>query len=234
MRRNRIRWGVGAACGTALFLVGLIGFAHTPAGRPMLSTVGRLFRGKACPLGYDRAATPEARESQRAQFAALHRGPARAVGKPALGFDLDHASRTTVASSLKARGVDCRAASAVADLVCENVSGQALPEEFRVNATRDMWFNFGRNDKLISVVAVSRATTAPQASAAFRDVCHTIGRRAGPTTHTSGYADAQWLNAGSLHQATNEFAFTDYFASARATNMGKDFLLIEEYRSLVN
>ena len=234
MRRNLVRRGVGVIGGSALFLVGLIGFAHTPTGRPLLGAVGRAFGGKSCPLGYDRAANPRGRERERVRFASVHRGQARADSRPALGFALDHTSPAEIASFMKSRGITCRASTAVADLICENVSGQALPEGFRAQTVRDLWFTFGIDKQLITVVAVSRSATAPQASAAFTDVTGAIASQAGPATRTIGESDAQSLGAGSLRQASSEFAFADYYARTRATNMGKDFLLTEEYRSLPN
>ena len=40
------------------------------------------------------------------------------------------------------------------------------------------------------------------------------------------------ISGGSLKQASAEYRFRDYYALARATNMGQGFALTEEYRSL--
>lgn len=234
MRRKHVRNAVGVVGGSALFLVGLIGFAHTPAGRPLLGAMGVVFRGKACPLGYDRTASPQAREQARIRFAASHRGQVRAESRPALGFVLDHTSRAEVLSFMSSHGITCRTSTPAADLICENVSSQTLPDGLKANQIRDLLFNFGIQNQLISLVAMSRNETAPQVSAAFTEVTGVIGRRAGPPTHINGPGDPQSLGAGTLRQASREFAFADYYACARATNMGKDFLLTEEYRSLPN
>lgn len=233
MRRHLVRRGIALTGGGILFLVGVIGFAHTPAGRPMLGAMGRMFRGgKACPLGYDRAASPQMREQGRARFAATHRGQDVAAGKPALGFVLDRTTKADVLSFMTAHGITCLTGTTTADVVCEKVASDVLPSEFRANPTRDLWFNFGVQNQLISLVAVSRDAAAPEISAALAQVTGTLERQAGPVTRTTGGADARSLAAGSLRQATKEFAYADYYARARATNMGQDFLLTEEYRSL--
>ncbi len=238
MSRKRVHNAVGKIIGlvggAGLLVVGLIGFAHTATGKPLLGMMGQAFRGKACPLGYDRAATPLAREQARVRFAAAHRGEARADSRPALGFELDRTSRTEVLSFMKSHGIACRASTTVADLICDKVPGQALAEEFKTNQSKDLWFNFGIQNQLVSVVAISRDTTAPHVSAAFAQVTDVIASRAGPATRSSGLGDAESLGAGALRQASREFAFADYYARARATNMGSDFMLTEEYRSLPN
>ncbi|MES1204482.1 MAG: hypothetical protein ABUS79_00970 [Pseudomonadota bacterium] len=232
MNRKRVLRAGGWIAGSALFLTALMGFAHTPAGRPLLGALGRAFRGSACPLGYDRAPSPQARERARLGFAATHRGPAPAAGRPALGFELDRTTLIEVRSFMASRGITCREATAAADLVCVNVPGRLLPAAFHAQASRDLWFNFGTAHELTSVVAVSRSTTARQISAAFAGVTGTIAAQAGRPTRARGAADAASLGAGALRQASNEFAYADYYACARATNMGADFLLTEEYRSL--
>ncbi len=234
MRRGSLRNAALLIGGSALFLVGLIGFAHTRAGRPLLAVVGRAFRGGSCPLGYDRAASAVTREQDRIRFAAAHRGSVRADVRPALGFDLDRTSRGQVLAFMTDRGITCRQATTVADLVCENVPNQVLGNNFSASQSRDLWFNFGIKNQLISLVAVSREATAPQVSAALAEVTGVIRRQAGPATRTSGGGDAQSMGAGLLRQASSEFAFANYYACARATNMGQDFMLTEEYRSLPN
>jgi hypothetical protein len=121
-----------------------------------------------------------------------------------------------------------------ADVVCESVPGQILHVESSASRALDLWFNFGIKNQLISLVALSREAAAPQISAALAEVTSVIRRKAGPPVRTTGGGDAHTLGAGLLRQASSEFAFADYYACARATNMGKDFMLTEEYRSLAN
>jgi len=234
MTRRPVLKSVGVVSGCVVLLIGVIGFAHTPAGRPLLGAMGRAFRKGACPLGYDRAATPQAREQMRASFARSHRGQLVAESRPALGFELDRTSRAEVLSFMAARGVTCQPATAMADLICPAVPGGVLAADFQLGRSLELWFNFGTGDKLIAVIATSREADARQISAAFSKVTDKLAREAGPATKVSGKGDAPSLAAGTLRQASSEFAFADYYALARATNMGRDFMLTEEYRSLPN
>lgn len=232
-----IRKSLVAGAGIVVLLVGLIGLAHTPAGRPLLGALARGFRGGTCPLGYDRAATPLAREQARQRFAATHRGLERAEGRPALGFALDQTSRADVVALMTAQGISCRPSAAIADLVCENVPDASLAAKSSTDASsrkRDLWFTFGARDKLIAVTALSRDVTAQQATAAFVHATGVVTRRAGPARKATGQPRPEVLAAGTLAQLSSEFAFADYYATARVTNMGKDYLLTEEYRSLPN
>ena len=45
-------------------------------------------------------------------------------------------------------------------------------------------------------------------------------------------SDPRVLTQGALRQASAEFRFRDYYALARATNLGQSFVLTEEYRAL--
>ncbi|MEP6654697.1 MAG: hypothetical protein ABJA82_15145 [Myxococcales bacterium] len=233
-----IRKSLVAGAGIVVFLVGLIALAHTPAGRPLLGALARGFRGGACPLGYDRAATPLAREQARQRFAATHRGLERAEGRPALGFALDQTSRADVVALMAAHGISCRPSTAIADLICEQVPDATLAAKSSTtddqSRKRDLWFTFGASEKLIAVTALSRDVTAQQATAAFVHATGVVTRRAGPALKAAGQPRPEVLAAGTLAQLSSEFAFADYYATTRVTNMGKDYLLTEEYRSLPN
>jgi hypothetical protein len=218
----------------ALFVV-VMGFAHTRAGRPLLALLGRtLLGGKTCPLGYDQAASPAAREATRARFAAAHRGDVAAASRPALGFALDRTSPDEVSAFMAGHRVACRRSTGMADLICDGVPSDALPAELGAAPPREVWFNFGADRRLISVVAVSQAPAAVPIGAAFTGATAAVARGAGPPAKVDGDPAGSWLMAGLLRQASAEFRFSDYYASARATNMGGRFVLTEEYRSLPN
>jgi hypothetical protein len=63
-------------------------------------------------------------------------------------------------------------------------------------------------------------------------VAERVTREAGHAAASSG--DPSRLASGTLYQATAEYRFSNYFAVARATNMGPGtgYVLTEEYRSL--
>jgi len=218
--------------GLLLSFVGVIGFAHTRAGRPLLALLGRAVHPGACPLGYDRQATPLQREQAAARWASTHRGTAPAAARPALGFALGQTRRADVVSAMAAHGIDC-GPGAAADLVCRQVPTTALPGAVG-RLARELWLTFGARGQLLSLVALSRAEGAGAISDAFSDVTAQVARAAGPPTSRAGEGGAAYLAAGALHQSSAEFRYANYYALARATNMGNGYLLTEEYRTLAD
>jgi len=217
-----------ASCALA---VGVVGLAHTSAGRPLFGAILRVAHG-GCPFGYDRALSPAERERAQLNFAITHRGERRARSRPALGFQLDRTTRDEVVARLAARGVACKSGTGMSDLTCDSVPSQALP-----NATgpaRNLWFTFGVRQELLSVVALSRANEADIISETFIATRGALDDQAGAVTKTEGNSDPRALTQGALRQASAEFRFRDYYALTRATNLGQSFVLTEEYRSLPN
>jgi len=224
---------LAAALTLLVLFVGVMGFAHTAAGRPLLAVMGRMFRGGSCPLGYDKKVTPAQRQLAAARFTATHRGTLPAAARPALGFTLGQTRRAEVVATLAARGVAC-AQGTSADLVCLRVPSESLPPAPPGTPPRELWFTFGARDQLLSVVALSREADPRAISDAFGAVTAWVGAQAGPATARAGEGSAAFLAAGALRQASAEFRFSNYYALARATNMGKDYLLTEEYRALID
>jgi hypothetical protein len=219
--------------GSAALLVGLAGFAHTSVGQPWLVAVARMAHG-GCPFGYDKPMSPEQRERARANFAAKHRGERPATSRPALGFTLDHTTRSEIALHFAVRGISCAPGKGLSDLTCNGVPSSALLGTATPAPSRNLWLTFGTRQQLLSVVAVSRAPQPEAISAAFVALRTEVDHDAGAATATHGNADPRALAQGALHQASAEFRFTDYYALQRATNLSKDFVLTEEYRSLAD
>lgn len=236
MERSRVRAAVKALAvlGSVLVaLTALVGFAHTRAGRPLLAAMGAVLGkgGPRCPLGYDQGATPEQKEARRARFAATHRGVERARLRPALGFTLDGTTRDDVVAWARRHALTCSPGrSAAADLSCADVPPSALPDGTVGVANTTLWFSFGPGDRLVSVLRVAEAPTAPPVESAFAATVDALEREVGATTTRSG--DVDEIVRGALYQASAEVRCRDYYAVARATNVGHGFALTEEFRSL--
>lgn len=221
--------------GTTAFALGLIAFAHTPAARPLLAAIGRLPGGHAgCPLGYDRPATGAQRERIRRNLSANLRGARPAARRPALVFDLDLTREADVVAFMKGRGIACHPGSGMADLVCDGVPGRVLGSREVAGVDRNLWFTFGDGHRLVSLVAVSKTSAPGPISDGYQAATREIAERVGQPSTVSGDADSSFLSGGALRQASAEFRFSNYYASARATNLGNGFLLTEEYRALVD
>ena len=225
---------VGSLAGLLVALTAVIGFAHTRPGRPLLAWLGKTtgfgVKSGGCPLGYDRAATPQQREAQRAHFAASHGGTERAARRPALGFTLDHTTRDDVTAWAKTHGVACAAGTGPADLSCDDVPDALVPGAFRGVGHQSVWFTFGAQDRLVSVITVAQASSPDPVEATFAAITRDLDRETGAASHGDTSADA--ITKGLLYQASAEYRFRDYYAVMRATNVGQGFALTEEYRSL--
>ncbi|MEO7329302.1 MAG: hypothetical protein ABI193_12030 [Minicystis sp.] len=117
-----------------LSCTGVMGFAHTKAGRPLLALMGHGAAKDGCPFGYDVAASPEQKEAARQRFAASHAGASRASQRPALGFTLDGTTREEVRAWASSRGITCKVPRSGPDLDCADVPSSALPEAFHMLA----------------------------------------------------------------------------------------------------
>src|SRR4051812_38329124 len=100
MRRALARTLLIAAAATGA-ASGAVAFAHTATGSAITRGVVRMAQG-GCPFGYDRPMSSEQRERANAQFAAKHRGEARASNRPSLGFTLDQTTRAQVLQHMSA------------------------------------------------------------------------------------------------------------------------------------
>ena len=231
-----VRRALGSTLGVVVLGTALMGFAHTPPGRPLLQWMGLsmkgMGKGAGCPLGYDVKASPEQREAARQGFAAAHRGAEPARARPSLGFTLDGTTREQVLAWAGSHGVKCTEPRAGADLECAQVPASLLGNPGRQVAIRDLWLTFGGNGTLISAIAISRAPEAALISTTFAAVNDTLAQQAGPPTRKDPDSSAGFLTQGALRQASAEYRFQDFYALMRATNMGDGFVLTEEYRSL--
>lgn len=228
MKRALARASIIAAGATAL-VAGAVAF--TPTGGAIARGLVRMAHG-GCPFGYDRAPTAAERERARLHFAATHRGERRAPSRPALGFTLDHTTRAQVVAAMSARGVHCSAGRGLSDLTCAHVPGTALAGSAPASLDRTLWFTFGTRDQLLSLISVSRDTSAQSVSNAFVNVQRTLNLEAGTATSSTGSADPEALSKARLRQASAEFRFANYYALERAANLGESYVLTEEYRSL--
>lgn len=215
----------------------LVGFAHTKPGRPLLAWMGRAMgKGSAsCPLGFDRAATPEQREQARMRFAATHRGTEPAAARPAAGFILDRTTRAEVLAWSSANDLSCAPGRGLADVSCPAVPDSLLPAPLRGAGTQTVWFVFGEGNRLVSVTLVASTQRPERLSAMFEAVVDDLTREAGPPIARDGDFSPASLSSGALVQARAEYRFRDYYAMARATNVGSSgYALTEEFRSLPN
>jgi hypothetical protein len=257
MRASKIAKNVGlSGVAFAALFTGVMGFAHTHAGRPLLVAmrpVMKLMAGSkgGCPFGYDKKASPEEKEAARAAFSETHRGEAPASARPALGFTLDATTPADVTAWAKAGSVECSEKGGGvthSDLECRDVPaslltgdhagggspGRAVAQGERAAGVSSLWLTFGKNGTLTSVVAVRSDRRAEVISEAFSAARDDVALEAGPPSAIDGSGTAKELASGLLVESTAEYRFTNYYALARAANTGSAYVLTEEYRSLAD
>jgi hypothetical protein len=215
-------------------LLGFVGFLHRPAGRPLLRALAHA-TGGSCPLGYDHAPTMAEREAGRRRFAARHAGVLRALQRPALGFVLGRTTRADVLAWAAQHGLRCAAGRLgvrQADVECRDVPGAALPSPSSGVALSSLWLTFGAGDRLVAVVDVRRDADPESITDAFHATEHALTSEAGPIANAEGDPTPDALT-GLLESASVEYRFSDYYALARAANMGgSGYVLTEEFRAL--
>jgi hypothetical protein len=224
-RLRRALIAVGVATGS---FVGLMGFAHTPQGRPVLAWMAS---AGGCPVPMGGKLTVAQREQARRRQVQAARTETRAQERPALGFELDRSTRSEVTAKLADAGVSCKDRSEVA-IVCSGVPAALLPGSFQGLDAELLTLSFAPDDRLVLVDVSRRKSSPEEAAQAIEAVATDLSRRAGPPARTAGERSASYLAAGTWRQARAEFRFADYIADVSATNMGEAGVLVREaYRS---
>jgi hypothetical protein len=235
MKRRKLVRVLAASSLTVLALVGFVGFLHVPAGRPLLRAIAHA-AGGACPLGYDHAPTSAEREAGRRRFAARHAGVVPALQRPALGFALHQTTRADVLAWAATHSLNCTTAkpgARPADIECRDVPGATLPDPSSGVALSSLWLTFGAGDKLVAVVDVRHDADAESITDTFHATEHALTSEAGPIANAEGDATPSALASGLLSNASVEYRFSDYYAIARAANLGASgYVLTEEFRAL--
>jgi hypothetical protein len=229
-RRSLVVRGVLALGGCSLLFVGLIGFAHTSAGRPLLAFLPGF--GATCPVGMDKQLAPEERESVRAESLELLRGDATARTRPAMGFRLGETSRAETRAWASQYGISCEDDKRGEGLRCAHVPGASVAAEQDVD---DLLFLFDTTDRLIAVDASRRGLDADAAAALVDRRSGQLHEETGTIPIRSGSTTGPYLASAPLRRASVEVRCSDYHAEVSATNLGQGRLVVREaYRAIPN
>ena len=217
------------ALGAPLAVVALAAFAHTSAGRPLLSQLARLAPGASvgCPLAMAHA-SPSLLESHRATSTISLRGAALtpARSRPALKWTLVATKRSDVVAWASANGVACSEELAKMVLRCKDVHEAGV-------SVRDLYLRFDAADALVGVDVMREGASGDAAADAFASATARVSAEAGAPTATRGEATATSLEGATYATASAEYRFRDYAADISATNFGADGIVVrEQYRAL--
>jgi hypothetical protein len=215
-RVKRAVLGTGA---TLTLLTGLIGFAHTPAGRPMLQWLA----GRAgCPVGGHME--PEARDAAILEARQVFKGELPAVSHEALVFTLGATTRDAARAWAAERAIAC-VDEEPRHLRCTDVPAAALGVEMPV---ADLLVSFDSKDVLHGIDVHTGTLTADEAARLVGLRTESIAKQAGPATATAGVATGDWLASGSLRQVSASFHYADRRAELTATHFGDGRVVVRE------
>ena len=158
---RRIAKPLGIVASVIACYVGVVGFAHTPKGRPLLPYLGLQYFGAAagaamCPVG-GKDPSPERLEAQRVAAMAPLRGTDLAPSKQAFGFEMDRTQRSDVNAWAAANHIACKSLVSDQALDCSDVHTRSLP---MANANDDdrvidsLFFRFQPSGSLVGVDAM--------------------------------------------------------------------------------
>jgi hypothetical protein len=216
-RVKRAVLGTGA---TLTLLTGLIGFAHTPAGRPMLQWLA----GRAgCPVGGH--LEPEARDAAILEARQVFKGELPAASNQALVFTLGETTREAVRAWGTENVIPC-ADEEPARLRCKDVPAAALGVEMPV---ADLLVSFDAKDRLQGIDIHTGTLAADEAARLVEARSQAIAKQAGPPTSTSGVATGEWLASAPLAQVSASFHYSDRRAELTATNFGDGRVVLREF-----
>jgi hypothetical protein len=220
-RVKRAVLGTGA---TLTLLTGLIGFAHTQAGRPMLHWLA----GRAgCPVGVH--IEPEERDAAILTARQVFKGEVPAASRQALVFMLGETTRETARAWATDNGIPCTDEEP-ARLRCTDVPAAALGIEMPV---ADLLLSFDSKHRLQGIDVHTGTLAADEAARLVEARSQAIATQAGPPTSTAGIATGAWLGSGPLRQVSESFHYSDRRAELTATNFGNGRVILREIHQIL-
>jgi hypothetical protein len=204
--------------------VGVMGFLHTPYGRPLMARLGM-----SCPA---RRVTPAQAEALRVRAVDALRGKAPAPSRPALGLALDVSRPAEVSAWAQARGLPCVSKERPSRMItCANVPAAALSRPPSDGIIDEVTFAFAPDGRLVSVDSLRRTLSAGDASRLFGDIADDLAAKLGSNGARVGEPTPAYLGSGMLHTARVQYRFADYLATVTAMNLSGRVALREQYES---
>ncbi len=220
-RVQRVAIGAGAAL---TLLTGLIGFAHTPAGRPMLQW---LAGETGCPVGGH--LEPAERDAAILSARQVFKGATPASSLDAMRFTLGATTKADALEWAAREGIAC-VDEPPTNLRCKDVPATSLGLEM---PAADLLIAFDAKDRLHAVDLHTGSLVADEAARLVEARTEAISRQAGPATATAGVATGEWLASGPLQQVSASFHYSDRRAELTATNFGGGRVVLREIHQIL-
>jgi hypothetical protein len=202
-----------------LCVVGLMGFAHTDAGRPLLALLAAAQGG--CPID-PVALRGEAAERYRQQRLLARAGQGETAGHPALHFELGVTRRSDVVAWLGERERDCRAARDDMVLKCVDLAVDEGP------MVDDLLLQFDGAQRLVAVDLFRAGDELAASLRHFEVLDEELAVRVGPATEVSDGAGLRRLRAGAFGRASRRYRYSNYEARVSVMQYGKRGVRVRE------
>jgi len=217
----RSRWLHGSVV-VSVLLFGLIGFAHTPAGRPLLNAL----RGApGCPVDLT-LLSPANVEKARIAAISKRQGTALEASRRALGFELGVTHKGAVLAYMKKHGVACETSREESVLRCTEAPSELSPGSApRID---DLHMQFDTEQRLVAVDVFRADASSDVAVAWLKAMDEKLTSEVGPATGKHGEASVSFLEAGALRRTANEYRYQGYVAQLSAMRIGKRGVRVRE------
>ncbi len=251
---RRVLKPLAIIAGVLTSYIGVVGFAHTPKGRPLLPYLGLQYFGGAsaamCPVN-GKDPSPERFESQRVSAMNTMRGHGLAPSSEAFGFVLDVANKAQVQAWAADKHVQCKSLVSDQALDCANVLVSSLPltpdsqtahnvtSANRDAAIESIFFRFRPDGILVGVDAMltdasgTGAVAAAHFDVASRELQHKLGAPLSPLNAQSPSEYAAALLGRPYSQRDIVYRYENLAVDVRLLSLDSSRLIWRaQYRSV--
>jgi hypothetical protein len=208
---------IGVA-GAGALVFGIIGFAHTEPGRPLLAYMP--WAPPGCPMGFDKV-DPVWVEGFRKKTLDEHDGQAQSKGRPALSFELGKTSEDDVKAFIATQGDRCELTRQGSVYRCKNVHLDEGP------SIDDLHLQVDQEGRLVAVDAFRSGADADATLAHYERLGKDLAVKVGPVTKEFAMSPEE-LKAQRLRRAAREFRYSGYVATVSVMNYGKRGIRVRE------
>lgn len=218
VNRRIARTSLGVVTGVSV-AIAAIGWMHTRAGRIVLAKLG-----VPCPVNMVDSKTVLA---IRDEAAAKSRGGLPAPQRPALGLQLEHSTKSEVATWAARNHVDCAAISRGFEFLrCRGVQAQALglagPD------ISELWFSFNPGGALVAINLYRRSMTPSETQQSWQAAVGRLEQALGQPMVASGDPTLARLFREPVAVARIQYAYSDYQATVTASHLPYGGLAVRE------
>jgi hypothetical protein len=223
LARRRLVRAVATLAGLAGAFVGVMGFLHTPYGRPLMRRLGM-----SCPAT---KVSPAGAEGVRLRAVASLRTAVPSRARPALGQALDVSRPIDVNAWTRAQGLACVEEARPSHAIrCAGLAGHPAADP-KAPPADQIVFSFAPDGRLVGVDRLRSTLTAAEASRLFSRAAGELTATLGPGGQMIGDATPAYLAGGSMHTARLQYRYSDYLATITAMNISGRVVMHEQYES---